>query len=314
MAEPHTMTVPGAPELEWPPAPYRRPAAGEQPVPPHRARRWEGLTYSIVPGFRPLLMDVYVPDAAIRPPVVFWIHGGAWIMGDRRLPPPMWPAGVVFQKIVDAGFAIATIDYRHSLEAPFPAQLHDAKAALRYLRRFSEDLGVDANRIVAWGESAGGHLAALVGLTGNLPEWEGVDGVPDGDTSVIGVVDWYGVHDGRHWDGGALPVDAAAPHAGTWNRPPLALLSERSEFGADALRLLSPVTHVRSDAPPFLLMHGEADQLVPIEQSELLAAALERVGASADFRRIPGADHGWLFVDPLPLMDAAIDWISSVVE
>jgi acetyl esterase/lipase len=252
------------------------------------------------------------------PPVVLWIHGGAWLMGDRRLPPGFWPAGALFQKIVDAGFAVATIDYRHSKEAPFPAQLHDAKAALRYLRRFAQDLGIDASRIVVWGESAGGHLAALVGLTGGQREWEGDDGVPEGDTTLTAVVDWYGVHDGERLElGEGLPIDPAAfpaSHLETMLRPPLDVLSEGSPYGADALRLLSPVAHVRADAPPFLLMHGEADGLVPISQSEVFAAALAEVGADVEFRRVPGGDHAWLFIDPLPLMDEAIAWITQVVR
>lgn len=303
-------------DQEWPPPPYLRPLGGERPIAPRRARHFDGLTYATIPGFRPLLMDVHVPDGAENPPVVLWIHGGAWLMGDRRLPPAFWPVGLHFQKIVDAGYALATIDYRHSKEAPFPAQLHDAKAALRYLRRFAGDLGIDAGRVVVWGESAGGHLAALVGLTGGQAEWDGEEGVGAGDTTVSAVVDWYGVHDASILELRGMPFDLPAlpaSHVETLSREPLGILAEGSPLGDDALRLCSPITHVRGDAPPFLLVHGEADALVPIVQSEVFAAALTEAGASVELRRVPGADHAWLGIDPTPLMDASLAWIDATV-
>lgn len=309
-----TTAVPEIADHEWPPPPYIRPVGGERPVRPRGARSFEGLTYSMIPGYRPLLLDLHVPEGVERPPVVLWIHGGAWLMGDRRLPPVMWPIGVLFQKIVDAGFAVATLDYRHSKEAPFPAQLHDAKAALRYLRRFADDLGVDAERVIVWGESAGAHLAALVGLTAGQPEWDGDEGVRTGDTRVAGVVDWYGVHDAENLELRALPVDPdliPPSHIETLAQEPLLTLTEGSVLGADALRLCSPLTHAHRDAAPFLIMHGEMDGLVPIAQSEVFAAALEDAGADVDFRRIPGGDHVFMGLDPLPLMDEAIDWIAA---
>ncbi|WP_353808535.1 alpha/beta hydrolase fold domain-containing protein [Agromyces sp. SYSU T00194] len=299
---------------EWPPPPYLPPTGGEQPLRPTGVRSWDGLTYSTIPGYRPLLLDLHVPEASARPPVVLWIHGGAWLLGDRRLPPEVWPPGALFQRIVDAGFAVATIDYRHSLEAPFPAQLHDAKAAIRYLRRFADDLGIDASRMVAWGESAGGHLAALVGLTGGRAEWAGEEGVPDGDTSVLGVVDWYGVHDGER-----MPQEGLAPetdrlprgHLETLAREPFSVLVDASPLGPRAARDCSPVVQVHPDAPPFLLAHGDADSLVPYEQSELFAAALADAGVPVELRRVPGADHVFLGEDPLPLMDEALVWIAG---
>ena len=108
-----------------------------------------------------------------------------------------------------------------------------------------------------------------------------------------------------------VPPGLALPpsHVATLGREPLLTLTEGSPLGADALRLCSPVTHVRGDAPPFLVMHGEADGLVPIEQSEVFVDAMERAGASVDFRRVPGADHAWMGVDSVPLIDEAVAWI-----
>ena len=127
------------------------------------------VSYAIAVGFRRLAMDIWLPrDAAGTPvPLVVWIHGGAFQLGDRRELPPTFAPDSVFRLLNEAGIACATVDYRHALEAPFPAQLHDLKAAVRYLREHADVLGIDAGRIGAWGESAGGHLAALLGLTGD---------------------------------------------------------------------------------------------------------------------------------------------------
>ena len=128
-------------------------------------------------------------------PLVVWIHGGAWMIGDRRYLPETLRPNQIFDELLAAGLAVATIDYRHALEAPFPAQLHDAKAAVRYLRAHADELGIDAARIGVWGESAGGHLAALVGLTAHRPDLEGDLGVVGPSSAVDVVVDWYGVSD-----------------------------------------------------------------------------------------------------------------------
>ena len=144
---------------------------------PVRADIHPALTYAMPDGYRPLQLDLYVPAERSGPvPCVIWIHGGAWLFGTRQTTPDYWPAGFLFQSAIDAGLAVASIDYRHSREAPFPAQLHDAKAAIRYLRRFAGELGLDPERFGVWGESAGGHLAALVALIDD-PAFEGSDGV-----------------------------------------------------------------------------------------------------------------------------------------
>src|SRR5438309_10891397 len=117
------------------------------------------------------------------------------MFGDRRILPETFRPNQVFDALLEAGLAVATIDYRHSLEAPFPAQLHDAKAAIRYLRAYAEDLGVATEHIGVIGESAGGHIAALVGLTGQRDELEGTHGVVGPSSAVDVVVDWYGLSD-----------------------------------------------------------------------------------------------------------------------
>src|SRR6188768_351395 len=142
------------------------------------SRRFAGISYALISGYRPLQLDLWVPPAPAPPPLVVWIHGGAWLSGDRRYLPETLRPDQLFDALLAAGLAVATVDYRLAREAPFPAQLHDVKAALRYLRAFAAELGVDAGRAGVWGESAGGHLAALLALTAGRPDLEGDVGVP----------------------------------------------------------------------------------------------------------------------------------------
>ena len=148
-------------------------------------RIYADVAYAELHGFRPLLLDLYVPPASADPttdppPLVIWIHGGGFHSGDRRILPETYPPNSVFDRLVAAGVAVATVDYRLSAEATFPAQIDDVHAAIEYLRRFAPAYGIDADRIGTWGESAGGALAALAGLTSG---------------QVSAVVAWYPLTD-----------------------------------------------------------------------------------------------------------------------
>lgn len=298
-----------------PPPPAFLPPGERERHHPAGADLHTALTYSMPDGYRPLQLDLYVPTARSGPvPVVVWIHGGAWLFGTREFAPLAWPAGAVFQACVDAGFAVASIDYRHSREAAFPAQLHDAKAAVRYLRHFAPELGLDHERVAVWGESAGGHLAALLALVDD-PAFEGVDGVTGPSSAVGAVVDYYGVSDVD-----TLPnfADSFPPswledlkRQGKGAPPePIDVLLEFSPYSREeGRRLVSPVSHARADAPPFLLIHGEADGLVPIQQSEALQAALEGAGVEVELVRVPGADHVFLGTDAAPQHERAIAFL-----
>jgi acetyl esterase/lipase len=278
---------------------------------PRAARSFTGLTYAMIPGYRNLQLDVHVPEGQTEPAAcVVWIHGGAWLFGDRRYPPEVWPEGRLFQSILDAGLAVATIDYRHSREAVFPAQLHDAKAAIRYLRAFASELGIDPDRIGVWGESAGGQLAALVGLTGDDAALEGDIGVTGPSSAVKAVVDWYGVHDVTTMpsilDG--IPEEWRSVQA-ELDEPISILLGGSVAERPDAAAACSPVTHVSAAAPPFLLMHGDADGLVPFAQSVELFRLLQNAGVESEFQLVPGADHVFLGADPLPLIAQAVEYL-----
>src|SRR6476661_7067961 len=145
------------------------PPAQAAPLPPSRQTRsgvrvLAGVPYAAIPGIRPLELDLWLPDAGHGPsPVVVFLHGGGWRLGSRHLVGPAYATADPgpFELFAQAGIAVASIDYRLSGEALWPAQLHDAKAAVRWLRRRSSELGIDPERMASWGESAGGHLAEL---------------------------------------------------------------------------------------------------------------------------------------------------------
>jgi acetyl esterase/lipase len=247
-----------------------------------------GVPYAALPGSRPLELDLYLPPAASGPvPLVVFVHGGGWALGSRRTvaPPYLDQYPSPFERIAAGGIAVASIDYRLSGEAIWPAPLHDAKAAVRWLRARAADLGIDPTNIAAWGESAGGHLAALLGLTG--PELEGEVGTVGPSSAVSAVVSWY------------TPTNLGTIAEGI-GADPMAYSREAQLVGArlptvpERVAQASPVSHVRRGAPPFLLLHGRADAAVPFSQSEELRDALEGAGNQVELVGYDGAGHQWL--------------------
>ncbi|WP_461173273.1 alpha/beta hydrolase [Arthrobacter sp. Z1-9] len=254
------------------------------------------VTYARAIGFRPLKMDIWCPRQATGPvPLVVWVHGGAFQLGDRRELPPTFAPDSVFRLLNEAGIACATVDYRHCLEAPFPAQLHDLKAAVRYLREYAGDLGVDPARFGAWGESAGGHLVALLGLTGGREDLHGGLGAQAHSSGISAVVDFYGVSSlvdippMNTPEGLFPPALTAAVPAGMPLQPEYMLVGGSNDPAL--LAAASPVSYVTAGAPPFLLIHGDRDGLVPNAQTDLLAAALAAAGVEHEVVTIKGGDH-----------------------
>ena len=267
-----------------------------------------GVTFAEVLGFRPLLLDVHVPVVAAGPvPCVVWVHGGGWEAGDRRFTPSTWPPDFLFEALVAAGLAVATVDYRFSGEAVFPAALHDVKAAVRFLRLHAEVLGIDPERFGVCGESAGGHLAAMIALTGDDPELEGSVGVVGPSTAVQAAVVLYGVTDFTSRRS-LHPVASDAESDAVEARFLGALPAEDPGLAAMA----SPVTHATSSAPPMLLLSGDADTVVPYDQSERLRAALEAAGAgNVTLHLIPGADHCFEGTDPRQPLTEAVNHFTT---
>ncbi|MDQ0145798.1 MULTISPECIES: alpha/beta hydrolase [Pseudarthrobacter] len=308
VSRPGGRTVPAFPVYDAPGRPER---VGDGSL-AHRE-----VTYARALGFRPLKLDIWLPRNAAGPtPLVLWVHGGAFQLGDRRELPPTFVPDSVFRLLNQAGIACATADYRHSLEAPFPAQLHDLKAAVRYLREFAADLNIDPERFGAWGESAGGHLVALLGLTGNRPDLEGGLGVQGRSSSVSAVVDFYGVSSLVDIPPMQRP-DGLFPDALTAAVPPgMSLQPEHMLVGGsddpELLAAASPVSYVDAGAAPFLLVHGDSDGLVPHSQTDLLAAALAEAGVEHDVVTIQGGDHCFFGAEDQmdTILATAVDYFS----
>lgn len=247
-------------------------------------------------GFRPLSLDLWRP-ATTGVPVVVFLHGGGWRVGSRRTMTPTMPGDGPFARIAAAGLAVASIDYRLSGEACFPAQVDDVAAALAWLRENGDEHGLDASRIVLWGESAGATLAALVALSRD-----------DARAGVRGVVDWYGPSD----------LAVLAEDQGGLDDPDLreaGWLGHAVGADLDRAHAASPVFQVVSGAPPFHIAHGTVDGAVPASQSVALAQALLGAGAEAELTLVPGAGHLWQGdVDRDAILDAAIAFSRRVTS
>ncbi|WP_156760214.1 alpha/beta hydrolase [Microbacterium karelineae] len=246
------------------------------------------IPYAQVEGFRPLSLDLHLPDVA-DPAIVVFLHGGGWRRGSRAMFYPGVSEEDSFGRIVAAGFAVASVDYRLSGEAIFPAQADDVAAALAWIRSIgAEEHGLDASRIVVWGESAGGHLAAMAAVT---------------DPEIAGAVCWYAPTDLLAFPQGDEPEttrEALLIGGSVASRP-------------DVARRASPRHHLHAGIPPFHLAHGEDDSFVPAAQSTTFAEAVRAAGGEAELTLVPGADHMWKgLADPATVFDPAIDFVRRV--
>ncbi len=263
-----------------------------------------GVPCGSLPGARPLELDLWLPPASTTlHPLVIFFHGGGWRLGSRHTIGPAYAGASPnpFEMVAQAGIAVASVDYRLSGEAVFPAQLHDANAAVRWLRARATELGVDPDRIAAWGESAGGHLAELLGLAGAA--LDGEVGATGPATHVSAVVAWYGPSDlaAVATDAHADPLDETTREAMLLGAPAVSV----PELAAQA----SPLNHVHGGAPPFLLLHGRADRFISHRQSERLHAALAARDVDVSLHLYDDADHMWLGSPP-----AAIDALRRTID
>ena len=228
-------------------------------------------------------LDLYLPkDMNAKTPVIVWIHGGSWSMGKKE----PWPAIA----LVDKGYAVASIDYRLSGNTTFPAQVRDAKAAVRWIRENADKYNIDPNRMGAWGSSAGGHLAALVGTSGDDKELEGTEPNPLRTSSKVQAVCVFcGPTDLKAFSEYRPSFKGISPDA------PKEIVTKL--FGGDLknrevfLTQANPINYVSPKSPPMLIMHGDADPLVPVSQSQMLADALKKSGVKSELIILPGIGH-----------------------
>jgi acetyl esterase/lipase len=263
------------------------------------------LTYATLPGYRPLKLDLFVPAGNGERPLVIYVHGGGWMAGGPRRSAAYadWPK--VLAALAAKGYVVASVGYRFSGEAPFPAAIQDVKAAIRWLHANGAKYGIDARRTAIWGQSAGGHLAALVGTSchaaalspgaRSVPAQGNVEtvastaaGADEASDCVQAVVSWFGIYDFSTLK--SLPTaaqsetDPAIKFLGCGDKP---CDRARQDFA-------SPMTYVDRTDPPFLLIHGTDDQTVPVAQTEQFDAALRKAGVPVTKLIIPGVGHSWI--------------------
>ncbi len=227
-----------------------------------------------------LLLDLYLPDRVEGAPLLVWVHGGAWRAGSKSRMP--------LEALAEEGWAIASVDYRLTPVARFPAQVHDIKAAVRFLRAKAADYGFDAQKIAIAGNSAGGHLAAMVGTTNGHKDLEGSVGDHLKESSnVQATVSFYVASNLT------TILNQSTPHGLGVRIPALQLLlGGQPEDKTEIARLASPIFHVDPSDPPLLLIHGDQDPQMPISQSHELDGRYKELGLSVQFEVVHGAVHG----------------------
>ncbi len=253
------------------------------------------VTYCTADG-EALKMDIYLPKASGKPaPTVLYVHGGSWVSGDK------YEIGGAGDTLALKGYVVSSINYRLAPIYKWPAQIQDTKCAIRYLRANAATYGIDTNRIAAWGSSAGGHLVALAGLAGPSAGFDNSGEYTNQSSRVQAVVDMFG------------PTDLTA-----YNPDDFALGLGQAVFGvspgqasaSEVTAKASPINYVSKGAPPFLILHGDRDTLVPLSQSQALYNKLHTAGNNVDLVVVKNAGHGFVpsggTVDPPPIEIANI--------
>lgn len=237
------------------------------------------IPYAASAAGEPLLLDLYLPDAS-GAPLVVWVHGGAWERFDKSSM-PLGP-------LVERGFAIASLDFSPASKARFPGQVHEIKAAIRYLRAAAKRYGYDVRRIGIAGASSGAHLAAVVGTSNAHPELEGTIGEHGDQSSEVHAIVAYFPATNL-----TTILEQSTPFGLNIREPALERLLGAAPAKAEQLaRLASPVYLVDGRDPPLLLLHGDQDPQMPINQSHELEGAYERAGLEVEFIVVHGAAHG----------------------
>ncbi len=231
-------------------------------------------------------LDLYLPEKPSNGallPVVVWIHGGGWRSGDKA-------GGIsrVAELVASGHYAGVSVGYRLSAEAIWPAQIHDCKAAIRWIRANARQHNLDPSRIGVWGSSAGGHLVAMLGVSGDVQALEGtLGGHTDQSSRVQCVADYFGPSDLLTMDDFESNIIHNAPDS-----PESRLIGGPIQKNKEATRAASPIAYVSKDDPPILIVHGTRDLAVPFNQSEILTAKLKELGVDVTFVAVENAGHG----------------------
>jgi acetyl esterase/lipase len=279
---------------------------------PDRATRFPGgvtgladVVYSTLPGFRPLILDLYLRRAsrsAVPKPLIIYIHGGGWVSGHTRHAGATANFPQVLAALAAEGFVVASLEYRLSGEAQFPAQLQDVRAAIRFLKANAGRYGLDPDRVGIWGGSAGGHLAALAALSCGAPGFDDKP-QPKGSECVQAAVTWYGVFDFAP----VLARQGGAPNA-------MLGCAAAQSCPADKVAAASPLTYLDRSDPPFLLIHGSDDKTVPVAQSEEAYSRMTAAGAPVEKIIIAGVDHSFIGATPEATRAATLKALNATFD
>jgi acetyl esterase/lipase len=262
------------------------------------------ITYETRMGYRPLRLDLYrVKKDSSKKPLVVFVHGGGWTIGHKRATANYsnWP--IVLGNLARLGFAVASVEYRLSGEAPFPSAIQDVKSSIRYLKANAYKYGIDSSRVILWGGSAGAHIAAMAAFTADqYDSLESNKSNPAISENVIGFLGWYGPYDISEMIknlkislGNKLPLPVEQGMSISETQGSLMFFHCDSQGCPDGiLKTASPIKHVRESLPPTLLLHGTSDMLVPYTQSENLYKAMKNLGANVDIKLIEDVGHGWV--------------------
>ncbi len=263
------------------------------------APQHQDVVYATVDGMD-LALDIYMPAGVESPPLLVWVHGGAWSRGSKE------QARLEF---VEAGIATASLDFRQSTDAQFPAAVHDIKAAIRFLRANASVYGYRTDRIAISGNSSGGHLAALVGVSNGHPSLEGtVGGHLDQSSDVQAIISYYGASN-------LTTILAQSTPFGLGVREPALtrLLGALPDDANDLAELASPVFQVDRSDPPLLLLHGDQDPQMPINQAHELVGAYQQLGLDVTFDVVHGAAHGGRAFHRDEHLTGALEFLSRTI-
>jgi len=262
----------------------QQPMQSVRPQVPEGAIIHRDLPY-VSDGHERQKLDLYLPKSDMKLPLIIRVHGGAWLAGSKEQTGPL--------DYLDDGYAVASINYRLSRHAIFPAQIQDCKAAVRYLRANARKYNLDPNHFGVWGASAGGHLVAMLGTASDVKEFDVGEHLTI-SSRVQAVVDYFGPTDFLQMDEHRHP-DGQVHN--TPDSPESQLIGGPIQENKEKVAKANPITYVTKDDAPFLIIHGDVDPLVPHHQSEILEAALKKAGVPVSFYTVKGAGHGG-FKDP----------------
>ncbi len=273
-------------------------------------RVYRDVEYAIKSGFRPMLLDLTIPKTARGPvPVVVYLHPGAWQAGTHKPTAAFVCQNPILRGLVEGGFAVASVGYRLSTEAQFPACFHDVCAAVRWLRCYAPQLGLDPDRIGSWGESCGGHLSCLLAMNLHDETMTGTMGVTGVPSTVQAAVSWYGVTNFLTLQEQALP--GTKIKYGAAGSPGSRLVGVPLDDDPEAARKASPFAWVNGSASPLQFVHGDNDHTTPPLQSRSLHEALESAGKETELITVPGADHELKGMNPGPWVSVSVDFLKK---